>query len=46
MFFSPDAVRCDIFQCVRAPGIDSSEEHARRYQTNLATGMEAITPAP
>ena len=46
MFFSPDAVRCDIFQCVRAPGIDSSEEHARHYQTNLATGMEAITPSP
>lgn len=46
MFFSPNAVKHDSFQCVRALGIDSSEEHARRYQTNLAPAMEAITPTP
>lgn len=39
-------MRCDISPCVRAPGPDSSEEHARRYQTNLATGMGAVTPTP
>lgn len=44
MFFSPNAVSRDIFHCVRALGIDSSDEHARCYQTNLASGMEAITP--
>lgn len=44
IFFSPSAMRCDISPCVRVPGPDSSEEHARHYQTNLATGMGAITP--